>query len=241
MDLRAIYFCPPANIFPALYLLFVNLVCNVEPPQRTWHLLFHAFIRAIWCDAGLVITTSHFLVIIYQAQSYKHAVENNGRAWPQPTSILLFQRHWLSEIVMSETRDISHLKPCIWANMPPSTLEYNGELFLQLPLCSYRVVITCHLGSARAVSRHKWQIQSSLYLFFNPAFYFLQWGDGELQKSKVQHHAILWSSFLGGFSRRLWFITTVHLCSSFSSVVENRNSAQKPEAGENDSLPIVIW
>lgn len=70
---------------------------------------------------GLVITTSYLLVIIYQAQSYKHLVENNGRAMPQPGMTLLSQRHRLSEIVMGEIRATSHLKQYIWTSGRPLT------------------------------------------------------------------------------------------------------------------------
>lgn len=62
----------------------------------------------------LVITTFYLLVIIYQAQSYKHLVENNGRALPQPGMTLLYQRHRLSEIVMGVIRATSHFKQYIW-------------------------------------------------------------------------------------------------------------------------------
>lgn len=96
--------------------VFVITSLHKEPPS-----FISRIHQAVRWSVSLVITTSYLLVIIYQAQSYKHPVENNGRALPQPGMTLLSQRHGLSEIVMDVIRDTSHLKQYIWPIVLPLT------------------------------------------------------------------------------------------------------------------------
>lgn len=102
--------------------VFVITALHEEPPS-----FISRIHQAIRWSVGLVITTSYLLVIIYQAQSYKHPTENNGRTLPQPGMALLSQRHGLSEIVMGVIRDSSLLKKYIWTCVLPLTGSIIGN------------------------------------------------------------------------------------------------------------------
>lgn len=105
-------------ILPYVKSLYVFVITSLHKEPPSFISCIHQAIR--W-SVGLVITTSHLLVIIYQAQSYKQPVENNGSALPKPSMTLLSQRHGLSEIVMGVIRGTSHVKQYIWMSALPLT------------------------------------------------------------------------------------------------------------------------
>lgn len=118
----SIYFCSCfAFLFTTLGPLHVFVITSLHKKTPTPSLISRIHQAMEWRSVGLVITTSYLLVLIYQAQSYKHLVENNGGALPQPGMTLLSQRHRLSEIVMGVIRATLHLKQYIWTGGRPLT------------------------------------------------------------------------------------------------------------------------
>lgn len=112
---RTLLFIAPPHA-TSLY-AFVITSRHKEPPIFYFtHSSAHAAVHCGPCNYH-----SYLLVIVYQAQRYKHPVENNGRALPQPGMTLLSQRHSLSEIVMGVIRAPTHLKQYIWTSGLPLT------------------------------------------------------------------------------------------------------------------------
>lgn len=90
-----LFISPSASALPLTFLLYVKppyvfvITPQRTPPTPTPPSFISHIHQAVRWSVGLVITTSYLLVIICQAQSYKHPMENNGRALPQPGMTLL--------------------------------------------------------------------------------------------------------------------------------------------------------